>query len=457
MTDTLLTFPKNFTWGVSTSAYQIEGAWNEEGRGLSIWDTFSHQPGRTHRNDNGDTAADHYHRWIEDVGLMAEMGVKAYRFSIAWPRILPDGRGAVNPGGLDFYDRLVDTLLEKGIQPYPTLYHWDLPQALQDAGGWPNRDTARYFAEYAFIVGQRLGNRLTHWITHNEPFVAAVSGHFIGDHAPGIQDPMATFATGHHLMLSHGLAVQALRASTRGPLEIGIALNLSPIHPASESEPDRRAAALYDGILNRLFLDPILHARYPEDVVSTLGFLLPPMEPDDLKTIAEPIDFLGVNYYSRSVVQYDENFPLIQATPVLPPGNEYSQMWEVYPEGLYEILMRLHREYAPPNLLVTENGICVPDGVDFDGGVRDERRIRYLSRHIAQVQRALSHGAPVRGYFVWSLLDNFEWAFGYQMRFGLVHVDFESKKRTMKHSGRWYRDVIRHNGPMIDRTASHPL
>ncbi len=240
--DRFISFPPNFTWGVSASAYQIEGAWNEDGRGPSIWDTFSHQPGRTHHGDNGDSAADHYHRLAEDVGLMAEIGVNAYRFSIAWPRILPEGRGAINQSGLDFYDRLVDALLDKGITPYPTLYHWDLPQPLQDAGGWPNRDTARHFADYARIVGERLADRATHWITHNEPFVAALSGHLMGDHAPGVQDPVAAFTAGHHLLLSHGLAVQALRASGRRRLEIGIALNLYPVHPATDSEPDRRAA-----------------------------------------------------------------------------------------------------------------------------------------------------------------------------------------------------------------------
>lgn len=441
-----LQFPKGFIWGTATSAYQIEGAWNEGGRGLSIWDTFSHAPGRTYHGDNGDSAADHYHRWKEDIGLMTEIGINAYRFSIAWTRILPEGTGAANKGGLDFYDRLVDALLEKGITPYPTLFHYDLPQALQDRGGWPDRDTAKYFGEYARIVGERLGDRVTNWITHNEPFVTAVAGHFTGEHAPGIQDPMAVFTAGHHLMLSHGYAVQALRAAGRRPLNIGVALNLNPVHPASDSEPDRQAATMYDGILNRTFLDPILKGKYPDDIMSTLGFLFPPMQPDDLKTISEPLDFLGVNYYSRNVVRREEDFPLIQSVPVMPEGNEYSQMWEIYPEGIHELLKRIHTDYAPANILVLENGICVPDGIDFDGRVRDERRIRYLRNHIAQVHRAVSDGIPVTGYFVWSLFDNFEWALGYQMRFGLVYVDFETKKRTMKDSGRWYARVIKENG-----------
>ncbi len=445
-----LQFPKGFIWGTATSAYQIEGAWNEDGRGLSIWDTFSHAPGRTYHGDNGDSAADHYHRWKEDIGLMTEIGINAYRFSIAWTRILPEGTGAANKGGLDFYDRLVDALLEKGITPYPTLFHYDLPQALQDRGGWPDRDTAKHFGEYARIVGERLGDRVTNWITHNEPFVTAVAGHFTGEHAPGIQDPMAAFTAGHHLMLSHGYAVQALRAAGRRPLNIGVALNLNPVHPASDSEPDRLAATMYDGILNRMFLDPILKGKYPDDIMSTLGFLFPPMQPDDLKTISEPLDFLGVNYYSRNVVRREENFPLIQSVPVMPEGNEYSQMWEIYPEGIHELLKRIHTDYAPANILVLENGICVPDGIDFDGRVRDERRIRYLRNHIAHVHRAISDGIPVTGYFVWSLLDNFEWALGYQMRFGLVYVDFETKKRTMKDSGRWYARVIKENGVRAD-------
>lgn len=445
-----LQFPKGFIWGTATSAYQIEGAWNEDGRGLSIWDTFSHAPGRTYHGDNGDSAADHYHRWKEDIGLMTEIGIKAYRFSIAWTRILPEGTGAANKGGLDFYDRLVDALLEKGITPYPTLFHYDLPQALQDRGGWPDRDTAKHFGEYARIVGERLGDRVTNWITHNEPFVTAVAGHFTGEHAPGIQDPMAAFTAGHHLMLSHGYAVQALRAAGRRPLNIGVALNLNPVHPASDSEPDRLAAAMYDGILNRMFLDPILKGKYPDDIMSTLGFLFPPMQPDDLKTISEPLDFLGVNYYSRNVVRREENFPLIQSVPVMPEGNEYSQMWEIYPEGIHELLKRIHTDYAPATIIVLENGICVPDGIDFDGRVRDERRIRYLRSHIAQVHRAISDGIPVTGYFVWSLLDNFEWALGYRMRFGLVYVDFETKKRTMKDSGRWYARVIKENGVRAD-------
>jgi beta-glucosidase len=442
-----LRFPGNFIWGIATSAYQIEGAWNEDGKGLSIWDTFCRTPGKIHEGATGDMAADHYHRWAEDVRLMADLGLKTYRFSIAWPRILPAGTGAVNPAGLDFYDRLVDALLTHGITPFVMLYHWDLPQTLQDHGGWANRDTAQHFAEYARVVCERLGDRVTHWITHNEPFVAAVAGYFTGEHAPGLQDPSAAFRAAYHLLLSHGLAVEALRASARRPLKIGITLNLNPVHPGSASEEDRKAAVRFDGILNRMFLDPVLRGRYPDDILALLGPLLPQVTADDLTRIAAPLDFLGVNYYSRTVVRHDPNVPIVEASEIHPAGNEYSGMWEIYPPGMYELLTRIWSEYRPPmDILVTENGICVPDGVDFDGRVRDDRRVRYLHKHIAQVHRAIADGVPVRGYFVWSLIDNFEWAHGYGKRFGLTYVDFKTLTRTIKDSGRWYAQVIGENG-----------
>lgn len=444
---TFLRFPDNFIWGTATSAYQIEGAWNEAGRGLSIWDTFCHTPGKINGGETGDVAAGHYHRWAEDVRLMADLGLKTYRFSIAWPRIFPAGTGAVNPAGLDFYDRLVDALLANGITPYVTLYHWDLPQALQDRGGWANRDTALHFAEYARVVAERLSDRAINWITHNEPFVAAMAGHFTGEHAPGLQDPLAALKATHHLLLSHGLAVETLRASARRPLKIGITLNLNPVHPASDSEADRQAAIRFDGILNRLFLDPVLRGRYPDDMLALLGLRMPQITADDLARIATPLDFLGVNYYSRTIVQHDPNVPIVEVLQIHPPGNEYSGMWEIYPPGMYELLTRIWNEYRPPmDILVTENGICVPDGMDFDGRVRDERRIRYLHKHIAQVHRAMADGVPVRGYFVWSLMDNFEWAHGYGKRFGLAYVDFVTLARTIKDSGRWYAQVIRENG-----------
>ena len=446
MNERFISFPPDFIWGVATSSYQIEGAVHEEGRGVSIWDTFSHTEGKTYKGHHGDVAADHYHHWQEDVALMADLGLKAYRFSLAWPRIQPEGKGAVNPAGLDFYDRLVDALLERGIQPFPTLYHWDLPQPLEDAGGWPNRDTALHFAEYARIVGELLGDRVNTWITHNEPWVMAIAGYLAGLLAPGIQDPMAAVRATHHLLLSHGLAVNALRGSIHHPIKVGITLNLSPVHLATDSEADRAAAQRYDGMLNRLFLDPVMRGQYPPDQLDFLGLFLPDSWQDDLPIIAVPLDFVGVNYYTRAVVRHDPDFPIIQANAVQPEGSEYSQMWEIYPPGIYELLMRVWNDYHPKEIFITENGICVPDGVDFDGRVRDERRVRYLRDHIAQAGRALADGVPLRGYLVWSLLDNFEWQFGYQMRFGLVHVDFDTLKRTVKDSGRWYAKVIKENG-----------
>jgi beta-glucosidase len=444
--DGFLSFPEGFLWGVASAAYQIEGAVNEDGRGPSIWDTFSHQPGKTRNGETGDVAADHYHRWQEDLRIMKDLGVKVYRFSIAWPRILPTGSGQVNKPGLDFYDRLVDTLLDAGIEPFPTLYHWDLPQALQDRGGWPARDTARYFADYAQVVGERLGDRVNYWITHNEPWVAAFAGYFQGEHAPGIQDPVAAFLATHHLLLGHGLACEALRAACRNRPRVGIVLNLTPMHPATDSQADREAAARADAGLNRLFLDPLFKREYPPELIEQFGPIFTPPQPGDMERIAAPLDWLGVNYYSRHVVRYDPDEPITHLSQVQPVGNEYSQMWEIYPPGIYEMLTRVWEDYRPPFMIVTENGICVPDVPDLDGRIRDVRRIAYLHDHIAQVHRAIQEGVPVRGYFVWSLTDNFEWAHGYGMRFGLTYVDYATQARTVKESGWWYKGVIEANG-----------
>ncbi len=442
----MLHFPQDFIWGAATSAYQVEGAWKEDGKGLSIWDTFSHRKGKTHNGETGDVAADHYHRWSEDVQLMANLGLKAYRFSMAWSRVLPQGTGPLNPAGLDFYDRLVDALLKHGIEPFPTLFHYDLPQALQDRGGWPQRATAQAFGDYAQVVARRLGDRVNYWITHNEPFVTAILGYLTGEHAPGQRNPWATLRAVHHLLLSHGYAVESLRANSSRPARIGIALNLSPVHPATDSEPDRQAAMRFDGVLNRLFLDPLFKGYYPDDVVRRFRGFMPERKPGDMERIAAPLDFVGVNYYTRSVVRHVWYIPFLQALMVRPPGGEYSPMWEIYPAGLYELLTRLWHDYRPPTILVTENGLPALDTVEADGRVRDGQRIRYLRAHIAQVHRAITAGVPVRGYLVWSLLDNFEWALGYQMRFGLVHVDYATLRRTVKESGWWFARVIRANG-----------
>ncbi len=439
-------FPENFLWGAATSAYQIEGAWNEDGKGPSIWDTFSHIPGKTHQGATGDIAADHYHRVSEDIGLMHDLNLNTYRFSTAWARLQPNGKGQFNLKGFDFYSRLIDQLLENRIEPILTLFHYDLPVPLQDIGGWTNRDVAGFFADYAGEVARRFGDRVKTWIPHNEPWVTAMNGYFLGEHAPGIQDPLAAFQSLHHLLLSHGLALDAIRQNASRPVQIGIALNLVSIDPATASPADHEAARRFDVFANRLVLDPLFRGSLPLELFTQAPGMFPDIPSEDLAIISRPMDFVGINYYTRMVVRDEPGFPFIQAVPILPSGNEYSQMWEIYPPGIYNLIMRVWRDYHPPKIMVTENGVPVPDGVDFDGRVRDERRIRYLKNHLVEVHRAISDGAPVTGYLVWSLLDNFEWAFGYRMRFGLIYVDFDNLSRTVKDSGRWYAQVIRQNG-----------
>ncbi|MGQ9456809.1 MAG: GH1 family beta-glucosidase [Anaerolineae bacterium] len=443
----LLAFPEHFTWGAATAAYQIEGAWDEDGKGPSIWDVFCRVPGAIQDGDTGDVACDHYHRWREDVALMRELGLRAYRFSVSWPRVLPEGRGKVNRPGLDFYDRLVDALLAADIQPFVTLYHWDLPQALQEEGGWPVRDTARRFADFADVVSRRLGDRVRHWITLNEPWVVAYAGYGNGYHAPGIRNPLAAVQATHHLLLAHGLAVPVLRENGDAATQVGITLNLSPVHPASDRPADEGAARRYDGFLNRWFLDPLFRRRYPEDMLEMLGSALPDGYEEDLETIAVPVDFLGVNNYTRTVVADDPDSVVVETREVKPTGRPYTEMgWEVYPEGLYEILTRVHRDYAPPCIYITENGAAFADQVDAEGRVHDAQRVGFLREHIAQAHRALEEGVPLAGYFVWTLLDNFEWAYGYSKRFGIVYVDFATQERIVKDSGIWYRGVIAENG-----------
>ncbi len=450
-----LSFPEDFIWGVATSAYQIEGAWNEDGKGPSIWDRFSHQPGKTANGDTGDVAVDFYHRWKEDVDLMARLGLPAYRFSVAWTRVLPTGNGAVNRPGLDFYERLVDRLLEKGIEPYVCLFHYDLPQALQDKGGWPKRQTAFYFAEYANVVAERLSDRVRHFITHNEPWVIAALGYLLGTHAPGSKNPFSFFRAAHHLLLSHGLAAQAMRAAAKQPIQVGITLNLTPFEPATDSRKDLEATYTVDALGNRLMLDPLLKGTTPLEEY-TLGKLVDRLivKSGDLETI-KTLDFLGVNYYTRGVMKYDPRVPIVRAQQIRPEGSDYSQMWEIYPPGIYNLLTRVWNDYykpalargeTMPTLLVTENGVPVPDSLDADGKVHDEQRIRYLHDHLTQVHHAINDGVDVKGYFAWSLMDNFEWALGYDPRFGLVYVDYQTQKRTVKDSGRWFAKVIKKNG-----------
>jgi beta-glucosidase len=431
------TFPPGFRFGAATAAYQIEGAVHDDGRRDSIWDTFCRIPGAIANGDTGDVACDHYHRFESDLDLMAELGLESYRFSIAWPRVQPDGSGALNPAGIAFYRRLVEGLLERGIEPIATLYHWDLPQALQDAGGWAERDTAQRFAEYAQHMARELGDVVDTWITHNEPWVVAFVGHVQGRFAPGVRDWPTALAVAHHLLLSHGMAVDAL------PGSVGITLNLSPTHPAGPG--DEEAARIFDGYLNRWFLEPVLEGRYPDDVRELYESRVGPLHvvrDGDLALIARPIDFLGVNYYFLSRVRADESAPPLGATQIPGRGPLTAMGWEVEPAGLHELLVRLTRDYGPLPLWITENGAAYDDPPPTDGVVDDPDRLAYLQSHIEAVARAIEDGADVRRYLAWSLLDNFEWNSGYSKRFGIVHVDYATQRRTLKGSGAWYRDLI---------------
>ncbi len=440
-------FPREFVWGVATSAYQIEGAAHEDGRGDSIWDEFCRRPGAIKDGSNGDRACDHYHRVDEDVDLMASLGVGAYRFSIAWPRVQPRGEGAWNEKGFAFYDRLVDRLLARGIAPYLTLYHWDLPQALQEKGGWTSRETALRFAEYASEIGHRLGDRAASIATHNEPWVVAILGHQAGIFAPGLRSQKAAMQAAHHLLLSHGVALEALRSQgCRAPL--GIVLNQAPIHAASDSPEDVARARLDDGLTIRWYMDALLLGRYPDDVLSFLGEDAPCVLEGDMDAIRRPLDFLGINYYTRNVSGTGAPREPLQS------GREVTDMgWEVFPKGLSELLNRLHEDYRLPPLYITENGAAYRDQL-VDGRVADVDRIRYLQSHIAAMADAREAGVDVRGYFVWSLLDNFEWADGYSKRFGLVYVDYETQRRTLKDSAIWYRGFCgEHRGIHAPRVA----
>ncbi|HJV61870.1 MAG TPA: GH1 family beta-glucosidase [Albitalea sp.] len=427
--------PPDFTWGVATSAFQIEGAAREDGKGESIWDTFCRRPGAIADASNGELACDHYHRLESDLDLIASLGVDAYRFSIAWPRVQPAGHGAWNERGLAFYDRLVDGLLARNIRPYLTLYHWDLPQALQDRGGWASRDTVHRFVDYALGVQRRLGDRVASIATHNEPWVVAVLGHEQGIFAPGIKSRATAMQVSHHLLLSHGLALAALRAEgCRAPL--GIVLNMSPSDPLTASDADAAKARMDDARGLRWYLDPLFRGRYPDEVLEELGSEAPDILAGDLAAIAAPMDFLGVNYYTRNVSSAEGPFDArAHGLPVTEMG------WEITPKSLTQLLVRLKRDYPVPPLVITENGGAFPDPL-VDGRVDDADRTDYLRTHIAAVADAARQGVPMAGYFVWSLMDNFEWASGYAKRFGIVHVDYATLARTPKASARWYRDAL---------------
>ena len=466
---TAVRFPPKFLWGSATSAYQIEGAATEDGRGPSIWDTFSHTPGRVHNDDNGDRAADHYHRYREDVRLMAELGLRAYRFSVAWPRIQPLGSGPANQRGLDFYRRLVDELLEVGIEPWVTLYHWDLPQALEDVGGWAARETAGRFADYATLVYEALHDRVHYWTTLNEPFCSAFVGYGSGRHAPGKRDGALAVRAAHHLLLGHGLAVEAMRSIAAGT-ELGITLNLYPVRPASESAADAEAARRVGGIQNRLFLDPVLRGSYPSDVLADVEPIsgLAHLRPGDEAAIAAPIDLLGVNYYQPHVVaasrpgvhgdpEFEATFPGVSGVrPVPQEGPRTALGWSVDAGGLLDLLTWLHGSYRRVPLVVTENGAAFHDYADPEGDVHDPDRIQFLEGHFRAAHQALAQGVDLRGYFVWSLLDNFEWHEGYSKRFGLVYVDYPTQRRVFKDSARWYRDVIARGGLQDGQATARP-
>lgn len=440
----------SFLFGAATASYQIEGAVTEDGRGPSVWDDFSHTPGKIRTGETGDRACDHYHRMKEDVMIMSRLGLDAYRFSIAWPRVVPDGDGAVNQAGLDFYDRLADALAEAGIVPFATLFHWDLPSALQKKyGGFADRRCAEAYVRYVEAVTARLGDRVKHWITFNEPWVYSVVGHMLGIHAPGKKNPWQMMRVAHHQLLAHGMAVDVIRAAVPDA-RVGITLNLAPIHPRSGSEKDRKAAFLADQFLNRFYLDPVFKKEYPRELWKKIGPVRPKVRAGDMDIIGRKIDFLGINNYTRERAYHKRRplFPFhmtgmdIPETEFEKDGVRYTAMgWEVYPEGLYELLTRIRDEYGNPVTYITENGAAFTDRPE-NGVVNDRKRIEFLEEYTASVMKAEADGCNVRGYFVWTLIDNFEWAEGYAKRFGLVHVDFETGERTVKESGKWYSGYI---------------
>ena len=446
-------FPVGFVWGAATASFQVEGAVDEDGRGVSIWDTFSAVPGAIAGGDTAAAACDHYHRFPEDIGILADLGLSAYRFSLAWPRIQPEGVGAPNQKGLDHYRRVIEECLERGVTPYVTLYHWDLPQALEDVGGWLNRDTAQRFADYAAIVADELGDVVEHWVTVNEPKVASHAGYGAGIHAPGIRDPRRCVEAAHNLLLGHGLATSVLRQRMSAGDELGIALDLTPVSAVSQDPADVAAARRFDGNFNRMFLDPVLRGTYPQDMIEWFGGA-PYVQDGDLELISAPIDFLGINYYRPHVIKAGHGSagagsgsPMdLDAVHVIAPGTEVTQVgWPVSSTGLYDLLLQVRDDFPDLPMMVTENGAAYPDVVSEQGTVDDPLRVAYLDSHVRQMHRAISDGADVRGYFVWTLLDNFEWAEGYRARFGIVRVDFETQRRTPKASAAWLGAVATEN------------
>ena len=447
-------FPENFIWGTATSSYQIEGAADVGGKGPSVWDTFSHTPGKIKDNDNGDIACNHYYLWPQDVALMKELGINAYRFSISWPRIFPTGsESKPNQFGLDFYSKLIDALLENDITPFVTLNHWDIPQGLEEIGGWPNREIVNEFVKYSYHTSNHLGDRVKYWITHNEPWCVSYLGYVIGRKPPGLsQNWPKSLAAAHHLMLSHGMAIPEIRNNSDSS-EVGITLNLNTAVPASDSKYDEDACRFYDGQFNRLYLNPLYKSEYPDDVFeflrsrdwisqSDLNFI----KDDDLNIISTKTDFLGVNYYSRGVIRNEEIDEKNNHTRNVEIGEKTDFGWEIYPPGIYDLLIRLKNEYSVNNIYITENGCSYGDGPNSEGKIRDTKRIKYFDSHLKELKRSIQDGVQCNGYFAWSLMDNFEWAEGFSQRFGLVWVDFETQERIPKDSYYWYQKFISSNG-----------
>ncbi len=446
-------FPDDFLWGAATSAYQIEGSPLADGAGVSNWHRFSHTPGMTTNGDTGDAACDHYRRYLSDADLMSELGLNAYRFSISWSRVMPNGFGRVNPAGVDFYSRVVDSLLERGIKPNATLFHWDLPAALDDRGGWLNRDVADWFADYAVVMFDALGDRVPMWATINEPWVIMDGGYMHGVLAPGHRSLYESAIVSHNVLRAHGRGVQAFRASRHAPMsQIGMVVNLEPKYPATNSAQDLSATARADAYMNRQYLDPIFRGEYPKEMLQIFGDAWQDWRPEDMRLIGEKIDFLGVNYYTRSVTRHDELSLPVRASSVPRPRHIYTETgWEVYPEALTRALLWVTERYGDIPLYITENGAAFYDPpAAIDGKVEDPLRIEYLRGHLNAVREAMRQGAPVRGYFAWSLLDNFEWSHGYSKRFGIVHIDYATQQRTIKASGHYYSEVIRTSGAVLD-------
>lgn len=435
-------FPKDFSWGTATASYQVEGAWDEDGKGESIWDRFSHTEGKILGGDTGDVACDQYHRYKEDVAIMKQLGMRGYRFSVSWPRVIPDGKGAINQKGLDYYSRLIDELLANGITPFPTLYHWDLPQALQDDGGWANRDIVGHFSRYAETVTNALGDRVKNWMIFNEPWVFVFIAYLYGQHAPGIRDTDVAMKASHVVNLAQTSALKAMRATGK-PESIGTAFSMSSSYPATDSPEDKAAAERHHAFSNTWFLDPIMKGEYPRAYVEQDRWLARmDIRPGDMEAIRDRLDFIGVNLYQRAIVRATDDTKNVGYAQVPGTGPRTAFNWEVWPAALYQMIKRVDRDYGHPPIYVTENGCSYPTAPGDDGRVHDQERIDFYNGYIGQVARAADEGCDVRGYYAWTLLDNFEWATGFSQRFGIVHTDFETQQRTVKDSGYWFRDLI---------------